>query len=273
MRYQPKQIFTHLFIVIALSSSLSCEEKSDSLEIVPIIENPLTEPETSITIQMLKEASIYPNHDTLRFSVDLNDEFSRISSVQILINDSSVQLPFLISGCDQENGHACYYWYDDWTLPIGIHSIKAMAYANHELVASDSMSVEIEDFRNKYVGDYHFTSINCHGDTVHQFDGWVNRFESSDTTYYNDRSHNSVNNAWSGNPPPKRRLSINYEPNDIVTPVLTQYSDGSSGYGYGYYGVGLYGRLISEDTVVIYYSGCGKYGYSGTSATGIKKKH
>ena len=165
-----------------------------------------------------------------------------------------------------------YYWYNDQTLPLGNHSIKATAFNDQELIGSDSVTIEIEDFRNKYLGNYHFTSVHwCDPENPYttEYDGWVKLFEESGNESYTDVSESAVNHQWIGNPPPKRRLTIHFESDLIMTPALTLY-DGMDFFGVGAWGKGTYVTMVSSDSIEIYYTHCGRY-YEGTSITGVKK--
>jgi hypothetical protein len=220
------------------------------------------------------DLAVFPNHDTLHFTLEIIDRDLEITWVELSINDSVIQLPVSFQNWESPYLNGSFYWYDQETLPIGRHTIKASVMDNQNNILTDEFEVEIVDFRKKYEGHYLFTAFDCRGDTVFsEFEGWVKVFNPADTLFYNETFGMNNPSDWDGNPPTERRVSIHYTANSVITPVLTRFSNGQDHFGYNYYGLGTGGAFTSNDTVIFFYSGCGKYQFEATTVKGVRLSH
>ncbi|MFY0606184.1 MAG: hypothetical protein JXR10_05685 [Cyclobacteriaceae bacterium] len=210
------RLYTLLLISISIILISACSEDAIKLdETVPVASS-------KIDISVFNEMTIYPNNEPIRIILEVVDQEFEITSVQIEINDSIVHLPSSVENRKTPFTYAFYTWYNEETLPTGDNTIIVTAYDSLGEAYKDSLHLEIEDFRNKYVGNYLFTAIdNCSGDTsTVQFEGWIKALEDVDITKFEDKFSDLVRN-WEGPKGPKRRMAIHFKEGQIVTPVFS----------------------------------------------------
>jgi hypothetical protein len=210
---------------------VSCHENDELLVVDKIDEmaekeeiEPINHAASSIKLYGLEEGLGYSNHDIILFSLELSDELLVVSHILIAINDSIIELTSKVRASKPQNSYGCYYWYNNHTLPLRFHSIKAFALSDKELIRSDCVTIKIEGFRNKYVKSHHFASVHwCNPDnpSTTQYDRGIKLYEESPNIIYNDVIEKAVNYQWIGNPPPKRRPTIHFDSNLIMTASLT----------------------------------------------------
>lgn len=256
-------LFSSLLSALLFLTLIQCIDKVD----------PTTGP--AINLMIVEDNIVYPNHDTIHFVLERFDNELEIAKIEILVNDSLVIMPASFQNWESPNTYASYYWYETETLPIGIHTIKALVYDAENLVTESSITIEIEDFREKYYGDYHYVLISgCDDTEINSFDGWIKEFNVSDSSEFHDAFSSTVYNDWSGHPPLKRRMTIHFANNEIVTPVFYAGNDFDGFNHSGSWVFTLGGEFPAQDTIEFSFVNgrpCGRYGRDYTSVTGIRK--
>lgn len=205
----------------------------------------------AIKLLVLEDMLEYPNHGTINFVLEVYDKRLGITKVEIAVNDSIVRLPTSLQNWESPYTYASYYWYEQETLPIGNHSIKVLVYDDQNSVTADSLNIEIEDFREKYYGDYHFTSVYYINNNPNPYD----------TTYFDG--------GWMEAGSAPRQIKIQYGLNSHLTPDFYKIQN-TDRFGSGL-GPGKSGGFMGLDTLNMTFSSSGAGGSSSTIITGIRK--
>ncbi|MFY0606187.1 MAG: hypothetical protein JXR10_05700 [Cyclobacteriaceae bacterium] len=166
------------------------------------------------------DLTVYPNNEPIDFSVEvIEGDFDRI---EILINDSMVHTTY--------DSPYKFRWYKEETITPGVYRIKAIVYNIDAATELEEVQIEIEDFRNKYVGDYHFAQLNNRYSNQPSYSsGWIKKFEPEDTILYEDLlagfTSASKSEWWSQI---NKRITI-YRGNELViTPALEKDSSSTN---------------------------------------------
>lgn len=223
-------------ISLILLMIFSCEKEKNNLN--PTVR--FVEPNGNLIIE----------HDTiLSIIVEANDEDGNIEKVELLINGSIVK--------SFDSSPYQYDWYDATLENQGIFSFKAIAYDNDGASGQSEISIEIKDFRTKYLGDFSFKVVT---------ESWMlGQPTTYDTSFYNGvirryeliDSENDLYIDDDSDENPNEKITIEFKQNTKITSLLN--SDGSlvskSGYHYGHQG-----RFTDIDTIVFSIGGLGGLG-------------
>lgn len=225
-----------LLTLVSILFAFSCETEKDNVN--PTVQ--LTQPEDNLIIEQ----------DTiLTIIADANDTDGDVVKVELLINGTIVKkfdtLPYQ------------YDWHDAKLENEGVHTIKAIAYDDKGATGQAEISVEIKDFRTKYLGNFHFKVITeswmietpTTYDTSY-YHGVIRKYELTDSDNdlcYNDDSDEN----------PDEKITIEFKQNTKITSLLN--SDGSlvSKSGYHYYHQGSFTDI---DTIAFSIGGLGGLG-------------
>lgn len=226
-------IFTFLSILIII---ISCEKEKNNQD--PTIN--FIEPDNNLVIE----------HDTiLSIIVEANDEDGVVKKVELLINGTIVKA--------FDSPPYQYDWHDSKLENEGIYIIKAIAYDDKGASGETELSVEIKDFRTKYLGDFYFKVIT---------ESWMlGQPTSYDTSFYNGEirryelidSENDLYTVDDSGENPNEKITIEFKQNTKITSLLNR--DGSliSKSGYHYY---HQGGFTDIDTIAFTIGGLGGLG-------------
>jgi hypothetical protein len=189
-------------------------------------------------------------HDTnLTIIVEPYDIDGEIRKVELLINDTVVKS---FNSPPYE-----YNWHGAKLDNEGVHTIKAIAYNDKGATGESELSIEIKDFRTKYLGDFYFKVIT---------ESWMlGQPTTYDTSYYNGvirrfeliDSENDLYIDDDSNENPNEKITIEFKQNTKITSILKE--DGSliSKSGYHYY---HQGGFTDIDTIIFTIGGLGGLG-------------
>ncbi len=196
------------------------------------------------------ENNILIEHDTiLTLFVSAHDEDGAIQKVAFLINGTFVK--------GIETPPYRYEWEDLKIENEGIHLIKAVAYDDEGLSRAAELTIEVRDYRTKYIGTFSFKIITESWsiaappvfDTSYYI-GAVRKYEPNDSQndlFYDDDSGEN----------PDRKITIAFKNNRKITSLLN--IDGSlvPKSGYHYHHEGGYTDTNSINFIVVGLGGLG----------------
>lgn len=234
IKITPIIIFTLLSILI----SFSCDKEKNNLN--PTVR--FIQPENDIVIE----------HDTvLTIIVDAKDSDGYVTKVNLLINDTIVK--------EFHSPPYQYYWHGSKLENTGVHTIKAIAYDDKGASDYAEISIEIKDFRIKYLGDFYFKVIKeswMHFEPVATYDtsfydGVIRRYELID-------SDNDLFSGDDSNENQNEKITIEFKQNTKITSLIDD--NGvlipKSGYHYSHTG-----KFVHIDTIKFHIGGLGGLGY------------
>jgi hypothetical protein len=222
--------------VLSLLIVIGCEKEENKQS--PTIS--FIEPDNNLVIE----------HDTiLSIIVEPYDADGEIKKVELLING------VLIKTFDSPPYQ--YDWHDAKLENEGTFKFLAIAHNNKGATGQAEVSIEIKDFRTKYLGDFYFKVITeswmLGQPTTYEtsfYNGVIRRYElidSENDLYIDDDSYEN----------PNEKITIEFKQNTKITSLLN--TDGSlvskSGSHYGHQG-----RFTDIDTIAFSIGGLGGLG-------------
>lgn len=243
-----KTTLKSITIGLILLMVFSCEKEKTNL-------NP--------TIKFVKpdNKSIIKHDSILSIIVEPIDQDGMIEKVELLINDSIVK--------SFDSPPYQYDWYDAKLENEGMITFKAIAYDNNGATGQAEISIEIKDFRTKYLGDFSFKVVTeswtLGKPTTYDtsfYDGVIRKYELID-------SKNDLYNDNDSDENPNQKVTLEFEQNTKITSLLN--NDGGlvskSGRHYGHRG-----SFTDMDTIVFRVGGLGGLGYGRNyQVEGIRK--
>lgn len=223
------------FTLFSLLTVISCGKDKDNI-------NP--------TIRFIQPGpNLVIEQDTiLVILVDARDSDGDVRKVELLINGSIVR--------EFDSPPYQYEWYAKLENE-GVHTMKARAYDDKGATGQEEISIEINDFRTKYLGDYYFKVIK---------QSWrLGQPETYDTSFHNGKirryelmdSENDMYIDDDGNEDFNKKITIQFKQNTIITSILN--IDGSlvakTGHHYNHFG-----GFTDKDTISFVVGGMGGLG-------------
>lgn len=243
-----KTIFTAILTLLILMILISCEkEKSNQKPTIRFVE-----PDNNLVIE----------HDTvLSIIVEPFDEDGEIKKVELFINGTIVKT--------FNSSPYQYDWHNAKIENIGVYTIKATAFDNKGATGDAEISVEIRDFRIKYLGDFNFRVITKSWifgqpttyDTSF-YTGVIRKYELTDSEndlYIDDDSDEN----------PDEKITLEFKQNTKITSLINENGILTPKSGYHYY---HQGEFTDIDTISFSIGGLGGLGGGWNyEVKGIKK--
>lgn len=203
----------------------SCEKWRNNLPSISFIE-----PHNNLVI----------DQDTiLTITLDAYDEDGTIKKVELLMNGTVVKT--------FDSQPYQYEWHISKFDDQGLYNIKAIATDNKKATSEAEISVEVRDYRTKYIGSFYFETITQRWSINKQTAEKDLYYSTSyDTSYYNGmvsiyKSIDSESDLYvydDSNENKNEKITIEFGTNTIITSLLN--SDGSlvpkTGYHYSHQG-------------------------------------
>ncbi len=255
-----------IMIIMTLVFLAQCSEAES--DIVPSTDE-IDKANSTIQLRLIDNQEVFTNSDPISFVLDVLDTTLSITNVEIMINDSLARLPVSLQNWESPNTYASYYWYNDETLPLGKHTIKALVYDEKDSIITTSIEIEIEDYRQRYLGDYlfsHYSYPCCDPSACEPIESLTTTYDGSILVWELSDSTKFPNETWPQTTPLKR-LKINYESGRMLYPVLNGEGFCTECWGRYYQG----GSFIGTDTLKMSWHSAGNGGCGYSSVVGIRK--
>lgn len=223
-----------IFVLLGITFTISCKKENQN----PTVR--FSEPENNTILEQ----------DTiLTIVIDANDPDGDIKKVQLLINGSIAD--------EFDSRPYQFDWHDSTIENEGVYIFRAIAYDDQGATEQTEISVEIKDYRTKYLGDFDFKVIKSSwvfGESITYdtlfYDGEIRKYKLID-------SENDLFDSDDSNENPNEKITIEFISTGNITSLLN--SDGSlvSKSGYHYYHSGGYSDF---DTINFNINGLGGLG-------------